>query len=38
MTGAPAHQPSVQPRALPVVAEVMRPALSTASAVYGRTG
>jgi hypothetical protein len=30
MTGAPAHQPSVQPRALPVVAEVMRPALSTA--------
>jgi hypothetical protein len=30
MTGAPAHQPSVQPRALPAVAEVMRPALSTA--------
>jgi hypothetical protein len=30
MTGASAQQPSVQPHALPAVAEVMRPALSTA--------
>ena len=30
MTGASAEQPSVQPHALPAVAEVMRPALSTA--------
>jgi len=30
MTGASAQQPSVQPHALPAVAEVMRPALATA--------
>lgn len=30
MAGASAQQPSVQPHALPAVAEVMRPALSTA--------
>jgi hypothetical protein len=30
MTGASAQQPSVQPHALPAVAEAMRPALSTA--------
>jgi hypothetical protein len=30
MTGASAQQPSVQPHALLAVAEVMRPALSTA--------
>jgi hypothetical protein len=30
MTGASAQRPSVQPHALPAVAEVMRPALSTA--------
>jgi hypothetical protein len=30
MTGASAQQPSVQAHALPAVAEVMRPALSTA--------